>query len=173
MELQLRTTDMHRDCEYGPAAHSEYKSTVYSLGRKVSRANLFRNLQHLREEVSTPQQFEEALRKYFREDHMALFDQDNHVYHIRTPATAMDFVCMFYPQKCSKLKEVLINGRKQTIGTPLQDGDTLEVRFGRERKKTKHWAESCFHASAKQHLNTIGADDEIRTRDLRHGKATL
>ena len=155
MELQIRTAEMHRDCEYGSAAHSEYKKGMYTLKRKVSRVNLFRNLQHLREEVATPQQFEEALRKYFREDHIAIFNPENIVHHIRVPATAMDFVCMTYPQKCSKLKEVRINGRKQDMGTPLHDGDTIEARFSRESTATAAWVQSCFHGSAKKKLRSI------------------
>lgn len=151
MELQIRTQSMHQDCEYGPAAHADYKQTVYALGRKASRVNLFRNLEQLREEATTPQQFEEALRMYFREDHIAVFDADNNIYHIKTPATAMDFARHAYPKKYRRMRDVRINGRKQPSEIPLQDGDTVDIVFGRSN----------------------GADDGIRTRDLRHGKATL
>lgn len=177
MELQIRTHQMHRDCEYGPASHADYKQAVQALGRNASRVNLFRNLQQLREEAKTPQQFEESLRMYFREDHIALFDAQNNIYHLKSPATAMDFVCNAFPQKCTKMKAVKINGRQQLLGTTLHDGDTVEVQFGRGSHAKKAWIQACLHTSSKKLLQQTmkgnGADDGIRTRDLRLGKATL
>lgn len=155
MELQIRTVDMHQDCEYGPAAHAEYKKSLYAISSSSSRVNLFRNLEHLRHEAGTPQQFEQALRQYFRDDHIGVFDAHNTVYHIKSPATALDFACMAYPKKCSRVKEIRINGRKQQLATPLRDGDILDVQFARETRVTKKWLQFCVHTVSRAHLKEL------------------
>ena len=121
--------------------------------------NLFRNLQSLRDEARSPKQFEEALRMYFREDHIAVFDAENNLYHLKEPASAMDFVCLVYPKKCHRIKQVRINGRKQPVGVRLHDGDAVEVQFSREKRSRKEWIDACFHQATKKKLR-----EEMRAR---------
>lgn len=154
IEIQIRTQDMHKRCEYGAWAHGEYKALVYSLHSKPTRVNLFRNLESLRYESRKPKQFEEALRQYFREDHIAIFDSQNNLYHIKKPANAIDFVCHAYPERCRFLKHVTINGRKRSLDAPLQDGDIVEATFGRKRSVQKNWLIACKHSSAKRCMKT-------------------
>jgi len=154
IEIQIRTEDMHRVCEYGSLSHGDYKSYLYTLQAQPARVNLFRNLQHLHEEARSPQQFEKALRQYFREDHMAIFDEENNLFHIRKPATALDFLVHAHDKRCRKLKEAKINGRRQSFETHLRDGDTVEAIFGRTVRLNKEWADACKHS---QHRKLIRA----------------
>lgn len=152
MEIQVRTATMHKECLYGNPAHGEYKESMYALSRKPARVNLFRNLQSLREESKTPQQFEDALRMYFREDHIAVFDDKNNLFHIKQPATALDFVCLVHPKKFRRLREVRINGRRRTMDTRLNDGDTVECAFSREKRTRKDWIDACMHTATRKLL---------------------
>jgi len=155
IEIQIRTPDMHRECEFGPVAHDEYKHTVYGLSSGPTRVHLFRNLQSLRQEARSPKQFEQALRTYFREDHMAIFDADNHLYHIQKPATALDFACLTVGRKCTKLKRVRINGRDQQLDAQLKDGDTVELHFSRSTTYTRSWLETKLQPATRALLKEI------------------
>lgn len=157
IEIQIRTVAMHEECQFGPASHGQYKKSMYALTSKPARVNLFRNLESLREEARDPKQFEMALRKYFREDHIAIFDEANNLYHIKKPASVMDYVCIAHAKKCHKLKEVRINGRKRVLSTMLHDGDVVDVKFGRERRAKKEWIEACVHKNMQKKLR-----DELR-----------
>lgn len=150
IEVQIRTEEMHRLCEYGPASHGEYKHSMYALKTKMARVNLFRNLQSIREEVRSPKQFEEALRKYFRDDHIAVFDSENNLYHIKQPASALDLACHVYPKRVGKLRQVKVNGRKRAIETLLNDGDTIEYTFGRMHSARNAWIEACKHKASQK-----------------------
>ena len=152
IEMQIRTQDMHEQCEFGSCSHGDYKHSMYALTRKPARVNLFRNLQSLRDEASSPKQFEEALRMYFREDHIAVFDAENNLYHLKEPASAMDFACLVYPKKCHRIKQIPINGRKQPVGVRLHDGDAVEVQFSRDKRSRKEWIDACFHKATKKKL---------------------
>ena len=145
IEIQIRARDMHHACEFGTAAHGQYKESVYALQSQTSRVNLFRNLESLREESRDPKQFEQALRKYFREDHIAVFDARNNLFHFRKPASVLDFVCHVYPSRFHLLKEVFLNGRRRTPDTRLEDGDTVDAVFGRSPRIAKEWMYACCH----------------------------
>jgi len=149
IEVQIRTRDMHRECEYGIAAHGEYKSAAYALRAASARVNLFRNLESLREEARSPEQFEKVLRTYFRDDHVAIFDHRNNLYHLHRPATALDFVCHAFPRRLGRLKAVRINGREQHPGTALRDGDIVEAMFGKTTLVEEEWIRAIEHRASK------------------------
>lgn len=150
IEIQIRTRAMHELCEFGFAAHGEYKNALYALDQRPSRVVLLRNLEGLRGEARSPQQFEQALRKYFRDDHIAVFDGENNLLHLRSPATVLDFVCLAYPRRWKMLKSVRVNGRQQSFDYPLKDGDTVEVRFGRTVTAESSWTGLCRHAATRK-----------------------
>jgi len=152
IEIQIRTSQMHQICEYGVAAHGEYKNVLYALNANSARVDLFSNLERIREEACSPEQFESALRNYFREDRIAVFDSENNLYHLKSPVSALDFVCRVYPKRFSKLKKVRINGRKRSLNTELHDGDTLEPTFGREHYIQEEWIRDCLNASTKKNI---------------------
>src|SRR3989344_4348353 len=105
IEIQIRSRIMHEESEFGSSAHGEYKAAFYSLRNNHSRVNLFRNLQSLRAEARSPKQFEQALRKYFSEDHLAVFDHQNNLYHLKKPATVLDFLCHAFTSRIRTLKD--------------------------------------------------------------------
>ena len=132
IEIQIRTQQMQRACEFGPASHLDYKRGMYALRTGPARVNLFRNLESLRHQAKSPKEFEKVLRKYFRTDHLSIFDSQNNLYHMKKPATALYFVQHAYPERFKRLKSIKINGRQRPLSTPLSDGDTVEASFGRK-----------------------------------------
>ena len=155
IEIQIRTKEMQEECEYGIAKHGEYKNALYALHTRSSRVNLFRNLQNLREEARSPKQFETALRTYFREDHIALFDAGNTLYHLKHPASALDFLVELHGKRCKFLKTVRINGRERPIDTLLHDGDTVDALFQRESSAKASWVHACKHPASRRLLREI------------------
>ncbi len=143
MEIQIRTAAMHQECEFGAAAHSDYKHMRYRLSTKTSRVDIFRNLETLRLEANSPEKFEQTLRTYFRQDHLVIFDEKNNISHIKKPATAMDYICLAKPERCRFLKEVKVNGKIDHFDTVLKDGDVIEARFGRRISVRPEWMYMC------------------------------
>ncbi len=134
VEIQIRTEAMHVECEYGLANHQGYKEYVYALTAQPARVSLFQNLTHLRASARSPQKFEEALRTYFREDRLIVFDAEGSMYHIPKPSTAMDFIKIIAPNRHPFVKTIRINGRRSAPDMPLHDGDTIEAKFGSRKK---------------------------------------
>ncbi|MDD5751813.1 MAG: hypothetical protein PHS73_04835, partial [Candidatus Peribacteraceae bacterium] len=155
MEIQIRTEEMHRTCEFGLAAHGEYKNLLYSLDAGTSRVHLLRNLASLREEARSPERFEETLRHYFRDDHLAVFDAENHLYHLKGPVTALDFVATAHPKRLPFLKTIRVNGRERPFGTLLRSGDTVEAFFGRARSVSCVWFSACRLRGTKAGIRAV------------------
>jgi GTP pyrophosphokinase len=150
MEIQIRTEEMHRTCEFGVSAHGEYKNTLYALNSHPARVDLFRNLQNLQEDTRSPEEFEQALRKYFSENHVAVFGASNTLYHFKQPLTALDFVCQVFPNRYRMLRSVCINGRTRPLSTRLHDGDTIEAIFGRTILAETSWQHACCYRTSKK-----------------------
>ncbi len=150
IEIQMRTPEIHEECEYGFARHSDYKSLTSALDTVLSRVDLFRNLQSLKDHAHSPEQFERSLRTYFQDSTMTIFDDQNNLYHLSSPLVALDFVCQVFPKRFAFLKSLRINGQIKAIDVLLKNGDTVEAVFGRKRMITADWVGICKHASSKK-----------------------
>ncbi len=149
IEIQIRTAQMHAECEFGLARHSDYKRFTYAIGTAIARVDLFRNLQSLKDHTRSPEQFETALRTYFNEDHIALFDHRNNLYHLEKPVTVLDFVCHTAGKRMKYLKSARVNGRIRPIDTMLSDGDTVEAQFTTKPQLSSEWLRACRHRGSR------------------------
>lgn len=155
IEIQIRTEGMDHVCERGSASHGDYKQRLYSLRSGSGRVDAWRTLQHLREETRSAREFERALRTYFREDQITIFDAQNRLYHLHTPATALDFACHAFDVRAAHVKSVRINGREHPLDTVLHSGDTVEVRCGKARHIREQWLRACRHQSSRSLLRGL------------------
>ena len=155
IEIQIRTHEMHKACEYGIASHANYKNWAYALTNRSARVQLIRNLENLRSMSNTPEQFEKALRSYFREDDIIIFDPENTLYHLHPPVTALDFAVLSLNMNPFDVTSARINGRKQPISTLLRDGDTVEIVRGGKSLQLKEYLKSCEQAQTKKVLKKV------------------
>lgn len=149
MEIQIRTVAMHESNEKGIAAHGNYKEWLYSLKTRSTKVDLFRNLEVLRKHSRSPAQFSSALRNYFSEERLIVFDQNNNLYHLPKPCSVLDFICNVYAKKSLKAKAVKLNGKMDSIDTVLSDGDVVEVFFAKSLQVTQEWFGACKLASSR------------------------
>lgn len=165
LEIQIRTEAMHKECEYGIASHTDYKDLTYALTSKSARVNLFRNLESLRMLSHSPEQFENALRTSFKEDDIVLFDPENNVYHLHPPATALDFACVSLHMNPRTISGTRVNGRKQSLGVKLRDGDTVEIITGKSTLGRDDYAKSCLMKQTRKMVDTaFKKNNERKTR---------
>lgn len=158
VEIQIRSVDMHRECEYGSARHSDYKHCLYGFQSRLARVDLFSNLAILRESARNPEQFGKLLRTYFRDKQIALFDPQDNLYHLPSPVSALDFACHTAGRHVRYLKDIRVNGRAAPLDARLNDGDTVECRFTTKPTMRTHWSSACLQNSSKKLLASIQKD---------------
>jgi (p)ppGpp synthase/HD superfamily hydrolase len=149
IEIQIRTREMHKECEFGIASHGSYKHWRYTLSSPQSRVNLFRNLESLHGVIRSHHTFTQALKRSFNDNKLLIFDPQNNVYHIDKPASALDFGCQMYPDKCRAIRGVRINGREHELGTLLKDGDIVELIVGTKAVPMKEHIEAAQQKATK------------------------
>jgi GTP pyrophosphokinase len=152
IEIQIRTSAMHDQCQKGIASHGEYKHVTHLLSSNLARVDIARNLLHIKDHTLSATQFEEALRTYFSEDQIGIFDVHNNLYHMRSPATALDFVCHSFKEKCAHMRSIRINGREQSLDTVLKNGDTVQPLFSRKNTVKRVWLQWCHHIASRELL---------------------
>ncbi len=155
-EVQIRTTQIHEECEYGIISHHNYKNLTYNLSNNASRVDLFKNLEFIKRNIRSPKEFESALRSYFRQDTIMIFDSKDNMYHFKSGMTALDFALLIYHDECKYLELIKINGREQAIDTKLMNGDVIEVIFNEYfENKMDGWEDLDLQKDAKRVLEVL------------------
>lgn len=149
IEIQIRTRDMHREAEYGVAAHWTYKE----LGKKVMQGA--RQLQL--SDVLLKQQ-SVGLDKGKGGENMTLVD---HIY-VLTPrgdiielpegGTPLDFAFVLHTDLGLKYKAARVNGSIVPISYKLENGDVIEILTHKYPRPTLQWLEELATPSARSKL---------------------
>ncbi len=142
LAISIRTPQMDDECEFG----------IGRGGRQAITSNawldLLRHLHVRGHEMQSPGQFAEFLRGYFA-DGIGLYDGKNNFYRLRSPVTALDFICHVYGPACAGMQSVSRNGVNCSPETLLKNGDTVIARFSPAMCVTKEWLDACRHDSSK------------------------
>lgn len=186
IEIQIRTHDMHRRAEFGIAAHWKYKSG----GRNVGEANApemawLKQLHEWQQETADPEEFLESLRFDLGTPEVFIFTPKGSVIALPSGSTPVDFAYAVHTEIGNRCVGAKVNGRLVSLGTPLANGDVVEVvtnkgegvgpsrdwlnfvQSPRARSKIKAW----FTKERKE--EAIDAGKESIARQLRKQGAPL
>lgn len=134
VEIQIRTWKMHREAEYGVAAHWRYKegSTLdESLQQSIA------NLRVLLESGDGSADMDEAAE--FTSEHVYVLTPDGKVIELRAGATPLDFAYSIHTEVGHGCRGAKINGRIAPLNTPLQTGDRVEILTASHGEPKRNW----------------------------------
>jgi GTP pyrophosphokinase len=133
VEIQIRTTDMHKRAEYGVAAHWKYKERQV-LGTKSSDEILpdenMAWLAHITDwegETEDPSEFLDTLRYEIGAKEVYVFTPKGKVIGLSAGATPVDFGYAVHTELGHRVMGAKVNGRLVPLDTRLGSGDTVEV----------------------------------------------
>jgi len=142
VELQIRTSAMHRRAEYGVAAHWKYKEDPPSMSAdgstKPSRtpdsadtgANdmaWLRQLLDWQKETADPGEFLESLRFDLQSAEVFVFTPKGDVMALPAGATPVDFAYSVHTEVGHRCIGARVNGRLVPLESTLDNGDVVEV----------------------------------------------
>ena len=183
IEIQIRTHDMHRRAEFGIAAHWKYKSG--SRGTNEPEMAWLKQLHEWQKETADPEEFLESLRFDLGTPEVFIFTPKGSVIALPAGATPVDFAYAVHTEIGNRCVGAKVNGRLVSLGTPLANGDVVEVvtnkgenagpsrdwlnfvQSPRARSKIKAW----FTKERKE--EAIDAGKESIARQLRKQGAPL
>ncbi len=122
VEVQIRTTEMHRRAEYGIAAHWGYKER--------SRAEDLAWLQRMVDwqvDTDDPTEFLDTLKIDLEQDELFAFTPKGKVVTLPTGATPVDFAYAIHTEVGHRCIGARVNGRLIPLDGTLESGSTIEI----------------------------------------------
>jgi len=138
VEIQIRTTEMHRVSEYGIAAHWRYKEgeTDRKLDMKMS---WLRQMLDWQKELSDARDFMESLRVDLFADEVFVFTPKGAVFGLPVGATPVDFAYRVHTEVGHRCLGAKVNGRIVPLSHKLKNGDIVEIITGKVDSPKLDW----------------------------------
>src|SRR5256714_1838577 len=123
VEVQIRTQKMHRQAEYGIAAHWKYKE---QYGGQQDMTWL-RQLVDWQRETQDPGEFLDSLRFDLHAQEVFVFTPKGDVIALPASATPVDFAYSVHTEVGHRCIGARVNGRLVPLESTLDNGDVVEI----------------------------------------------
>jgi len=136
-EVQIRTKQMHREAEYGSAAHWAYKEgQSIDNNQWISRLKEFLDND---EYFKNPYELQELLKSEIKRDYIHVLTPKGDVKTLRAGSTPIDFAYAIHTDLGAKVVGAKINGRLAKLKTELKSGDVVEIITSKTAKPSRDW----------------------------------
>jgi guanosine-3',5'-bis(diphosphate) 3'-pyrophosphohydrolase len=140
VEVQVRTEAMHREAEYGIAAHWSYKEGGGSSARdRLSRAIAF-------------QRAVQKGKSAVLGEHIFVLTPKGEILELPEGATPLDFAFQVHTNLGISFRAARVNGAVVPLTYRLENGDIVEILRYRDPRPSSRWATLLKTASARSRL---------------------
>jgi GTP pyrophosphokinase len=145
-EIQIRTEDMHREAEFGAAAHWSYKE-----GHKGSKAwfNRLREFLQNDEIFENPFEILENIQSEIKKDYISVLTPKGDIISLPEGATILDFAYAVHSEVGNHTIGGKVNKRFSSIKKELKSGDIIEVITNNKAKPSRDWLKIVKTSKAK------------------------
>lgn len=151
IEVQIRTKDMHRDAEYGVAAHWSYKEkgkSVLASARQLKLADVLLKQQTVSAQVIG------GAENITLVNHIYVLTPDGDIIELPEGGTPLDFAFVLHTDLGLRFKSARVNGSIVPISYELENGDVVEIMTHKNPQPTLQWMEDLVTSSAKSKLRS-------------------
>lgn len=139
MEIQIRTSDMHRVAEEGIAAHWKYKEGKSTEGEDDKRINWLRQLLEWQRELQDNSEFLETIKMDLYPNDVYVFTPKGEVKEFPRGATPVDFAYSIHSDIGHRCTGAKVGGRLVPLKYQLKSGDSVEILSSPNHKPSKDW----------------------------------
>jgi GTP diphosphokinase / guanosine-3',5'-bis(diphosphate) 3'-diphosphatase len=136
VEIQLRSTEMHNQSEYGMAAHWAYKQDG---AQPDGQAGWIRDLLEILDQTHDPEDLLEHTRMAMYQDRIFAFSPKGALYQLPKGATPVDFAYAVHTRLGDRTVGAKINGRMVPLRQTLLNGDTVEILTSASQEPQPSW----------------------------------
>ncbi len=153
LEVQIRTWEMHREAEYGVAAHWRYKE-----GGQVDRSfeeklAWLRETMAWRQEMSDAREYVETVKTEVFQNRVYVFTPKGDIKDLPAGATPLDFAYSIHSEVGHRCIGARVNGRWVPLGYRLKTGDVVEILTAKgEKGPSQDWLNLVVSPSARAHI---------------------
>ena len=157
VEIQIKTTQMHRYAEFGAALHMDYKSKTTKDPLNINRKKVtFHWLDQLKEVQDQSNlnfgAYAKELQSDFFTDRIFVLTPRGDVVDLAQGATILDFAFAIHTDLGIHAKAGRINGVYKALKTPLKEQDIVEIILDKRNRPKKEWLNWVKTSLAKQKI---------------------
>lgn len=143
-EIQIRTHEMHRQAEYGLAAHWRYKEGAYSsaakeIGTHSAEAAYERQIAWARQLISWKEDAWEQLKHHEIDDHIYVLTPLGKVIALEKGSSPIDFAYAVHTDLGHHCRGARIDGSMVPLDTALSNGQTIEIISVKQGGPSRDW----------------------------------
>ena len=141
IEVQIRTSQMHRVADLGVAAHWQYKQNVGSreVGGDNSQYRWLQGLLEILEHAQSPEEFLEHTKLEMYSDQVFCFTPRGAVIALPRNGTSVDFAYALHTDVGHTCVGCKVNGRVVPLRTELHNGDQVEILRSSQAAPDPNW----------------------------------
>jgi guanosine-3',5'-bis(diphosphate) 3'-pyrophosphohydrolase len=167
IEIQIRTSDMHKVAEEGIAAHWKYKEGRPAvLGPDDKKFAWLRQLMEWQQDLKDPTEFIETVKIDLFTDEVYVFTPKGDVKALPKGACPIDFAYAVHTAVGDKCSGARVNGVMVPLRYQLRNGDTIDIITSPNQKPNKDWLKFVVTPRAKtkiRHLLRTEQREKART----------
>ncbi len=151
IEVQIRTADMHREAEYGIAAHWIYKengkkgSRIVGSVKRLELGDVLFKQQSVGDGAHTGENMTLV-------DHIYVLTPRGDIIELPDGGTPLDFAFMLHTDLGLRYKSARVNGAIVPISYKLENGDVVEVLTNKHPRPTLQWLKELVTPSGRTKL---------------------
>ncbi len=139
VEVQIRTWEMHRESEYGVAAHWRYKEGAQSDSDFDEKIAWLRQLLEWKDEVSGAGEFVDQFKSAVFADRVYVFTPQGRIIDLPAGATPIDFAYRIHTEVGHRCRGAKVNGRMVPLTHKLKTGDRVEILTVKKGGPSRDW----------------------------------
>jgi len=143
VEVQIRTEEMHREAEYGVAAHAFYKAG--EKGKKQVAPWIEAMLPHSVNEI----------KKDFLSERIFVFTPKGDVVDLPVGSSAIDFAFSIHSDIGNTMSGAKIDGKLSPITTVLKGSEIVEIVTGKNAHPNRKWLDCVKTSFAKKNIRNF------------------
>jgi GTP diphosphokinase / guanosine-3',5'-bis(diphosphate) 3'-diphosphatase len=167
IEIQIRTSEMHKIAEEGIAAHWLYKEGKAVPDRDDQKFAWLHRLMEEHQDHDDPMEFLESVKIDLFHDEVYVFTPKGDVLSFPAGATPIDFAYAIHSEIGSRCCGARVNGQMVPLRHELQNGDIVEIITQKNQRPNKDWLNYVKTSRARTKIrNEVRKDQRERSKEL-------
>ena len=184
VEVQIRTSEMHRLAESGVASHWMYKDDSDKLSELQKQTHRWlQSLLEIQHQSGDPQEFLEHVKVDLFPDEVYVFTPKGRILSLPRGATAVDFAYAVHTDIGNRCVAAKVNGELVPLRSELRNGDRVEIITASHAKPNPGWLQYVRTGKARsnirhflktmQYEESAGLGERLLDQALKSLKSTL
>lgn len=153
IEIQIRTEEMHRTCEYGIAAHWRYKMGNVKPDKNFDeKINWIRRWIEWQQDLTAPREFLEGFKTDVNLQQIFVFTPRADVKSLPEGSTPIDFAYAIHTDIGDHYVGAKVNNRMVRMDYAFKTGDVCEIITRKNGEPKRDWLEFAKTAGARSHI---------------------